>query len=129
MITGIKIEFNKKDNNYFENEYSNEIDKYILIIALLETINDICKDNNLDTKEQLEKYIKMGSIDNYIDKRYVITDVLNDEVETIEEDKKIEKLRQLCEYPSTDTYECWSVKEDIIVNKINEIIDYINKGD
>lgn len=66
MITGIKIEFNKKDNNYFENEYSNEIDKYILIIALLETINDICKDNNLDTKEQLEKYIKMGSIENYI---------------------------------------------------------------
>lgn len=54
---------------------------------------------------------------------------LNEEVEILEEDKKIEKIRQLCEYPNTDTYECWSVKEDILVDKINEIIDYLNKGE
>ena len=52
---------------------------------------------------------------------------LNDEVEIIEEDKKIEKIKQLCEYPNTDTYECWNTREEILVKKINEIIDKINK--
>jgi len=66
MIDGITIKFNKQDNCYFENEYNNEIDTNILIISLLETINDICKQYNLDTNEQLKKYIEMGSIDNYI---------------------------------------------------------------
>lgn len=66
MIVGVEIKFNKENNNYFENDYEEAINPYILIISLLETINDICKDNNLDIKEQLEKYIKMGSIDNYV---------------------------------------------------------------
>ena len=65
MIDGIKIQFNKENNNYFESEYNNDIDVYILIISLLETINDICGEYNLDTKEQLKKYIEMGSIDDY----------------------------------------------------------------
>ena len=46
--------------------------------------------------------------------------------EVIEEDKPIEKIRQFCEYPCSDGYECWSIKEDILVNKINEIIDRLN---
>jgi hypothetical protein len=66
MIKGIEINFNKQNNYYFENEYEDTIDPYILIISLLETINDICKDFDLDTNEQLKKYIKMGSVDNYI---------------------------------------------------------------
>ena len=65
MITGIKIEFNEKENNYFENEWSNDIDYNILIISLLETINDICLEHDLNTNEQLKKYIELGSIDNY----------------------------------------------------------------
>ena len=65
MITGIKIEFNKEDNCYFENEFNNDIDYNLLIISLLETVNDICKEYNLDTNEQLKKYIKQGSVDNY----------------------------------------------------------------
>lgn len=65
MITGIKIEFNKEDNCYFENEFNNDIDYNLLIISLLETVNDICKKYNLDTNEQLKKYIKQGSVDNY----------------------------------------------------------------
>lgn len=59
---------------------------------------------------------------------------LNDEIEIIEEDieedKPIEKIRQFCEYAEytfSDKYECWSIKEDILVNKINEIIDRLNK--
>ena len=66
MITGVKVEFNKENNCYFENEYSNEIDPDILVISLLETINDICKQNKLNTTDQLKKYIKMGSVDNYV---------------------------------------------------------------
>lgn len=65
MLEGIKIEFNKENNNYFENEWNNDIDADILIISLLETINDICKEKGLNTKEKLENYIKMGSVDNY----------------------------------------------------------------
>ena len=55
----------KKNNSYFENEWDDDIDYELLIIALLETINDICKCNHLNTEEQLKKYIEMGSVDNY----------------------------------------------------------------
>ena len=65
MIEGIKIEFNEENNNYFENQRNNVIDADLLIIALLETINDICKEKGLNTNEKLENYIKMGSVDNY----------------------------------------------------------------
>lgn len=65
MIEGIKIEFNEENNNYFENQWNNDIDTDLLIISLLETINDICKEKGLNTNEKLENYIKMGSVDNY----------------------------------------------------------------
>lgn len=66
MIKGVNITFNEENNNYFENDFNENIDKYLLIIALLETINDICEYYDLDINEQLKKYIEMGSIDNYI---------------------------------------------------------------
>ena len=66
MITGIKIEFNENEHNYFENEWNNEIETELLIISLLETINDICVEHKLDTNTQLKRYIYMGSVDNYI---------------------------------------------------------------
>jgi hypothetical protein len=65
MIMGIKIEFRKDCNNYFENEVNNDIDCNLLIIALLETINDICKANKLGTEQQLQRYIELGTVDNY----------------------------------------------------------------
>ena len=51
---------------------------------------------------------------------------LNDEVEIIEEEKKILKKISLSSYHnSTD-----DIKEKVLINKINEIIDYLNsKGD
>lgn len=66
MITGIKIEFKENCHNYFENEWNNDIDSELLIIALLETINDICEEHNLDTNQKLKRYINMGSVDNYL---------------------------------------------------------------
>lgn len=65
MIMRIKIEFRKDCNNYFENEVNNDIDCNLLIIALLETINDICKANKLETEQQLQRYIELGTVDNY----------------------------------------------------------------
>ena len=62
---------------------------------------------------------------------------LNDEVEIIEEDKKIEKLK-IVENGSINSYalldkngtKCALTKHSkIIADKINKIIDYINKGD
>ena len=67
FITGIKIDFHKDNNMYFENSWDDDIDINILIISLLETINDICKDNGLNTEIQLLKYIQMGSVDQFRD--------------------------------------------------------------
>lgn len=64
---------------------------------------------------------------------YTIPNYMNDEVEIIEEDKKIENL---------DIYNCFEQMGNSVIaqarldenftdisNKINEIIDYINKGE
>jgi len=65
MFCGIKIDFKKTDNQYFEDEWNNDIDCKLLILALLETINDICQEHNLDMTNLLAKYVVMGSMDCY----------------------------------------------------------------
>lgn len=65
MITGINIKFSKKDTSFFETSFNTAVNTDKLIIALLETVNDICKDAGLNTNEQLKKYIQLGSVDNY----------------------------------------------------------------
>ncbi len=66
MKKGIVIKFDKKDKNHFFNEIDNSIDCNLLIISLLETLNDICKEHHLDFKEQIKKYLELGSYDDYI---------------------------------------------------------------
>ncbi len=66
MKKGIIIKFDKKDNCHFQNEFDNDINYNILIIALLETLNDICKEYNLDLKKQIKNYLELGSVDAYI---------------------------------------------------------------
>lgn len=59
-----------------------------------------------------------------------ITALLNDEVEIIEEQKKIKKLDLDGYYDDNSYCECkseWCSSEDVLVVKINEIIDEINK--
>ena len=54
---------------------------------------------------------------------------LNDEVEIIEEPKKIEKLDLDGYYDDNSYCECkseWCSSEDVLVVKINELIDEIN---
>ena len=68
-----------------------------------------------------------------------VEESLNDEVEIIEED---EKIRKICTFPGLDdddyAYEAGNkpnnvkinnMMEQLLINKINEIIDYINKGE
>ena len=78
--------------------------KYENIIWTLNSIND-----TYDNGEQC-------LFEDYIEKKYVITDILNEEVEVIEEDKKIEKLEMKFGISLADC-----------VDKINEIIDKVNK--
>ncbi len=63
MKKGIIIKFDKKDKNHFCNEINNSIDCNLLVIALLETLNDVCKEHNLNFKQQINTYLKLGSCD------------------------------------------------------------------
>ena len=53
---------------------------------------------------------------------------LNDEVEIIEEDKKIEKLNENT-FGNNRTFDEVDSDIDFIVEKVNEIIKHINNGD
>lgn len=55
----------------------------------------------------------------------IISDFLNDKVEIIEEDNKIEKLDEYINCDSLDYNTCNMMFENI-VNKINELIDEVN---
>lgn len=56
-----------------------------------------------------------------------LMDSLNDEIEIIEEDKKIEKINLKGYTSCLGTDEEWTTSEEIIIAKVNEIIDYLNK--
>lgn len=66
---------------------------------------------------------KQCLFEDYIDKRYVITDILNDEIEIIEEEKEIEKLDITDRRKWED---CTPLTVEIMA-KINELIDKIKK--
>ena len=83
--------------------------KYENIIWILNSIND-----TYDNGEQC-------FFEDYIEKKYVITDILNDEIEIVE-DMKIKKLP-----PSFYENACLTKQDVEVANKINEIIDKINK--
>ena len=82
---------------------------------------------------------KQCLFEDYIDKRYVITDILNDEVEIIEEKKEIEKLKRVNGSDLVDLQKNSSLIEqnkavsnlvmylNMNVVKINELIDEIKK--
>ena len=81
------------------------------------------KDTMFVCKENIINKLDIGAIE------------LNDEVEIIEEDKKIEKLKIEQDTPNSNFYirnengtKCGLTKHSkIIADKINEMIDYINK--
>lgn len=58
--------------------------------------------------------------------RYVINYCLDDDVEILEEENKIEKLDEYAHIDSLD-YNMCNIMFERITNKINELIDKINK--
>lgn len=64
-----------------------------------------------------------GLFCDYINNNYYIQDLLNDELEIIEEDKKIEKLTFENTFKGNSDMEV----QEILVNKINELIEEIKK--
>lgn len=118
-------------------------------MKVIELLNKIANGEDLPEKIRYEENIwKLNPIndtydngecclfEDYIDKKYVITDVLNDEVEVIEEDKKIPTLKSLnlTKIDINKRGQVYGVtKEEMIAdiqtlqNWINKIIDKINK--
>lgn len=67
---------------------------------------------------------------------YDITAMLDNEVEIIEEDKKIKRIQSCGDNLYSEYIGQWLANkenyteyDELLMNKINEIIDYINKGD
>lgn len=63
----------------------------------------------------------------YINWDYVALHCLNEEIEIIEEPKKIEKIYHCCMEVSNEEIKFLIQNINILSDKINEIIDYINE--
>ena len=79
------------------------------------------------------KHKNWESLDYYIYQEFgkrcesEIKDFLNDEIEIIEEPKKIEKIYHCCMEVSNEEIKFLIQNINILSDKINEIIDYINE--
>lgn len=84
-----------------------------------------------DYTNRLPYYSNGYNMDNLFtgEEKEYFSQSLNYEVEIIEEDKKIEKVHEC--FTSTDNKEIQFLIDNLnqLGNKINEIIDVINKGD
>lgn len=105
-------------------------------MRVIDLLNKIANGEELPNKIKYEgitwKLNKMNNtyddgtrcfFEDYIDKNYVITDVLNDEVEVIEEDKKIDYIYHCCMIPSSEETKFLIQNINDLADKINEIID------
>ena len=73
-IKEVTLYFNEADKNDFLNDVDNclkrnEIDPDVLFIALIETARDLCRVVDADFEDYLNKCIKLGSVDDYTDRR------------------------------------------------------------
>lgn len=86
--------------------------------------------NDIDDYLCIDKndYTKEDYCNGYSIHKWIFGSNLNDEIEIIEEDKKIEKI-DTDELFICDNHEHIYSNFIDVHNKINEIIDYINKGD
>lgn len=107
------------------------MNKEITIYELLELIKDgkapkkiKYYDRIFEYEYQLKDYY-YESYSLFEDGIEIISDSLNDKVEIIEEDNKIEKLDEYIYCDSLDYNTCNMMFENI-VNKINELIDELN---
>lgn len=94
-----------------------------------ENPNKIKYEGQIWLKQASGDYIDSENISRYLFDDYMSFgfETLNDEIEIIEEDKKIEKLFNCC--METDNQEIQFCIQNIndVANKINELIDEVNK--
>lgn len=103
-------------------------------IKVIDLLNKIANGEIETNTELFYKKEKYRHIDNLFE-NYYVEEVLNDEVEIIEEDKKIRKLDYIEENTFSKRQNGMTAEDRRLLdsnfrelgNKINEIIDYINK--
>ena len=113
-------------------------------MKIIELLNKIANEEEVPKKIKYnnETFTIRKEKDDYANQNHWFTDRfclldLNEEVEIIEEDKKIEKLKIEQDTPNSNFYirnengtKCGLTKHSkIIADKINEIIDKVNKGE
>ena len=117
-------------------------------IRIIDLLNKIANNEEVPKKikyncEIFERVISGMNFNDYVDEDgdYLFQDYdwlynINDEIEIIEEDKKIETINNFTSnVGAVDDYNIEEYihklfeQEFILFSKINEIIDYINKGD
>lgn len=101
-------------------------------MKIIDLLNKIANGERIPKKiKYKEEILEYDGCDNYyIDEdldrlfyEYDWINSLNDEIEIIEEDKKIKKI------PMVNEFESNIVSHNQVRIKINEIIDYINRGE
>ena len=107
-------------------------------MKIIDLLNKIANDEEVPRKFKYENttFFYSDNVGEYFDEEeynsfnYTFDlgdyDVLNDEIEIIEEDKKIKKLKAN-DFGNNENFEEVDSDIDYIVEKINEIIDKLNK--
>lgn len=106
-------------------------------IRVIDLLNKIANGEEVPKKFRFNGYTYQLTNGKYLDEENdsILSNInydlsnLNDEVEIIEEQKKIKKLDLDGYYDDNSYCECkseWCSSEDVLVVKINEIIDEIN---
>lgn len=72
FVKEVTLYFNEKDKNNFINDIDeclkrNEINSEVLFIALIETARDLCRFIDVDFEDYLNRCIKIGSVDDYVE--------------------------------------------------------------
>ena len=104
----------------FNNQFTKYYDSTTITIHDIITVSNLAQENNFTYEYVKKDYYNFD--EGWLFDEYVITEILNDEVEilqiTIHNEKKIEKL---------DVKGTFTKNQKKIANKINEIIDHIQE--
>lgn len=71
-IQQFAIYFDEKNNRHFVSDIDeclerNEINPVVLFISLMETARDLCRLIDVNFEDYVNKYIELGSVDDYIE--------------------------------------------------------------
>ena len=104
-------------------------------ITMIELLNNLCNGMKIKGKFKTSDWTVFNDIESLLDyeglKDYdydlsMVIESLNDKVEIIEEDKKIEKLSR-CSWQENGVTIQEMVSIDAVFDKVNELIDVVNE--